>query len=102
MEGGIVQCWGTYDAGTTTWTLTGVSTVANPSTTGDITRAVESKVLVNTGGGGAGMWDWSSSNPSGCMAVWDNAIAHPLTRRSRSTAISVSTTTRTSRAIRST
>lgn len=73
VNGETISYYGVYDSGTSTWTLVGEATASNPSGTGLVERAVETKVSVSPGTPQTvWIWGWSFSKPDSCVTFQNN------------------------------
>jgi hypothetical protein len=73
LEGGTVQYWGTYDATTKIWTLSGAGTYTNPGGgTAPISRTASSQVLVATTGALDPAWGYLFADTSSCTLLQNN------------------------------
>jgi hypothetical protein len=73
---GTVSWWGSYDATTATWTITGQGAVRNPSATGTITHTASEQAVVTYNP----LWHyWYSDGGNGCTTITNNVvISQPL------------------------
>jgi hypothetical protein len=73
LEGGTVTYFGSYDAATKLWTLTGTGTYTNPTGgASPLSRTVSSKVLVTTTSGLDPAWGYLFADTTSCTILENN------------------------------
>jgi Tfp pilus assembly protein PilX len=83
LEGGTAKWFGTYDAATKTWTLTGHGRVSSPIRAEDVMRTVRGRVKLGTGQVGSAnnaIWNYIYAQaPTSCMSLGNSVnVAVPL------------------------
>src|SRR5262249_9610452 len=74
FTGGTVSWWGSYDATTSTWTVTGQGVVRNPAAAGTITRTAAEQAVVTY----SPLWQyWYSDGGDGCTTITNSVLISP-------------------------
>jgi Tfp pilus assembly protein PilX/predicted acyltransferase (DUF342 family) len=76
LEGGTVKYWGSYDAGTQTWTVSGSGTYTNPAGgTLPVSRSVSSQVQVTTASTFEPAWGYLFADTTSLCTLLKNTIS---------------------------